>query len=362
MVLKRKTVFVVMCMLAALWAGMFNTVSAANFVVRPSALAGWTITPFGAGGPPTTGFLPGYATPPAGIGSFHTSINVANSKIILVPPALTLSGANPNTVNINYNTYVDASSTILQAFYVNVYIDRVSNGFGTFSNGFYDCRLDYSFAASTGWSLYGIAGGTATVNVAGTPCTSAGINTLGNAGLAGDRILFAAFNMGDTASSFVGFVGAIDNITITSNFGSNTYDFEPDLPTTAGASGARWPEDDRINPLLWAPIAIYCRDGGFHAYDFRNGDGRGILALEVTEAEIEAVPSNPAVNTLIKIGEQNPQARLYRLAGGEFSLIYGLYNGSFEYAYVWRSCSPATGKTYITDANTGLVTYFEQGS
>jgi hypothetical protein len=205
-------------------------VHAAQVTVTPSALAGWTIAPFGTA--PSYGFVNGPDTPPLGSGSFSAQIAVANSAVMLTPPNSTVSGANPNTLGINYSVYLAPSSTVTIGLYVNVYVDRMSNGFGTFSNGSYDCRFDFAFSYGLdAWTSSSISSATPAVNIEGSSCP--GIITLGNAGLAGDRIINVAFNIGDTSSSFVGSNAALDNITIFSNLGSNTYDLEPNTPPAA---------------------------------------------------------------------------------------------------------------------------------
>lgn len=206
----------------AMLAGI-GTAQAANLVVTPTSLQGWSIAPNGT--PPSYGFVSGPGTPPAGVGSFQTSITVANSKVILGVPSALVSGANPNSLAITYSTYINPSSTTTNTYYVNVYIDRASNGFGTFSNGFYDCRYDYSFTGNSGaWTAHSISGATVPTNIGGSSCPAA--PTLGDSSLAGDRILFVVFNMGDTANSYVGFSGALDNVTVTTNLGSDNFDFE----------------------------------------------------------------------------------------------------------------------------------------
>ena len=110
-------------------------------------------------------------------------------------------------------------------------------------------------------------------------------------------------------------------------------------------------EDGRLNRFdAAAPIVIYPvtinNEVGMNIYAVTN-DSRGDFLFQVTPAEIAAVPSNPDVNTPIKVSNN---VQVWRLSSGEFQIVTPTTNGS--------------GKVYniIFDEITDYVQYtsFEQ--
>jgi hypothetical protein len=96
-------------------------------------------------------------------------------------------------------------------------------------------------------------------------------------------------------------------------------------------------EDGRINRIdAAAPVTIYCLpDGGVSVWDV-NLMSDGELAYSVTVAEIAAVPTLPAENTLI---HEQGGIRLYRLTSGELQVnAPPNYSTEPEYVFIWQGC------------------------
>lgn len=218
--------------LAVLCASLL-AVPAAGFaqtVVAPADLAGWLIGPFPLGADVDAGFETGPATPPFGTGSYFTSIPDPGEKIILLRNDyhdLPLSGLTA----LSYWTWIDPAATNTNNWYVNLYVD--ANG-----DGSSETRLDYvppSGVVMTGvWQQWDAFTGTWNVNTGGTSTLAdflaanptARINAFDTPDGGAIR-----FNMGDTASSYVGFDGNLDGIRIAHDaVGDTTWDFEVELP------------------------------------------------------------------------------------------------------------------------------------
>jgi hypothetical protein len=95
--------------------------------------------------------------------------------------------------------------------------------------------------------------------------------------------------------------------------------------------------DGRLNCEPGAPAALYCRDGGVDIYRVDPATSRGILAGQVTKAQIDAVKnSNPAANTLIK---SFSGLDLYWLPGsGELAFVTHYGREGKQYNYIWKGC------------------------
>jgi hypothetical protein len=217
---------------------------AATFVVTPTALQGWLVFNDGLTTPPTAAFVNGPATPPLGTGSYGTSITAAANKIAFGRNDPAYNGVLLSSLTaLSYSTYVNPASTRPVNWYINVYLD--TTGTGTT----YNFRLDYTppgsttgiwqtwntlSAAQPHWLLFNRSTGT---------YTASGSYATVTAGLpAGTRVINAfntvpayhsiKFSMGDGASSYVGYVGNIDNITINfAGVSDTTWDLELDDPT-----------------------------------------------------------------------------------------------------------------------------------
>jgi len=189
------------------------TSTPAPVVITSSNLHGWTHITNGT--PPPYGFTSGPGTPPLGSGSLGIQINVANSKLIMYAPMTTITTVS-SLLPLTYSTY--RSTSRASQFYVNLYLDTDNNP------NTCETRLDYAPTSATinTWETWNA--GTATWRKKSGTCFGSG--TFTNVTLSSfstATVLAVAFNMGDTASSYVNFNGAIDAITI----GSVTYDFEP---------------------------------------------------------------------------------------------------------------------------------------
>jgi len=94
-------------------------------------------------------------------------------------------------------------------------------------------------------------------------------------------------------------------------------------------------QDGRVNSEdTVAEAAIYCESYGIDVYDLGISGG-GSLAMTTTYAEIDAVPRNPAENTLI---EGVPGFALYRLTSGELQLNGPADWEGKQYVYIWNGC------------------------
>lgn len=198
----------------------------AQTVVVEDDLQGWLIGPFGTA--PTTGFVTGPDVPPLGTGSYSAAITVASSKIIL--------GRNDyhdqplaNLTAFSYWTFIDVTATNTNNWYVNLYVDRDGNGT-------YDHRLDYippSGSVVAGlWQQWDAFAGTwrdSSTAMNTTLAAFLGANPNARLNAFNDpNALAVRFNMGDTASTYVGFDGNLDGIRIAlTGVGDTTWDFEP---------------------------------------------------------------------------------------------------------------------------------------
>ncbi|MFP4322649.1 MAG: hypothetical protein ACLFTK_09360, partial [Anaerolineales bacterium] len=208
------------------------TVQAASFTVTESDGADWWMSIFGTA-PGTYGFATPTYGGSTGVGAFVTEITSGGQKVILgrinyhnVPLS--------NLTSITYDTYYDSvsgSMGTIRQFYVNIYVDRDGDGI-------YDERLDFAPEVHSGvavmadtWQTWTIDGTTeVNGNVSGLTTLDAYRTAWPNAQLNAFSNVFdqaIRFNMGDTAATYDGFAGAIDNIVLNIGGVTDTYDFEP---------------------------------------------------------------------------------------------------------------------------------------
>ncbi len=193
--------------------------NATTEVVRPSALNGWGITDFPVSTAAEFAFEDGPATPPIGIGSLEGIIPSASTKLIFARSAAEYSGLPVSgLIGLSFSTYNDAlaGSTNDNNWYINLYIS-------TAGDGNYDCRLDYAptqtaddtwedfdaFAGSWSGSGAGCAAFSGTLPTFISIYPNATFNAFSNPAEPVIR-----FNMGDTATGYVGYIGNIDNVRI----------------------------------------------------------------------------------------------------------------------------------------------------
>lgn len=94
-------------------------------------------------------------------------------------------------------------------------------------------------------------------------------------------------------------------------------------------------QDGRENPQHpSATVAIYCTDIGIDVY-YMDISGRGTFAFRATQAEIDAVPVNPAQNTQI---DGAPGVALYRLTDGKMQVNAPPDWEGKPYIYIWDGC------------------------
>jgi hypothetical protein len=185
-------------------------------IVTTNNLQGWTLVTNGTA--PTYSFASGPSTPPLGTGSLKVQITVANSKLIMYPPMTNISTVS-SLLPLSYKTYRSTSKA--SQFYVNLYLDTDNNAATC------ETRLDFAPTSSTinTWEMWNAGTGT-WLKKSGTCFGSGSFTNTTLSSFSTARVLAVAFNMGDTASSYVNFNGAIDAITI----GGVTYDFEAANP------------------------------------------------------------------------------------------------------------------------------------
>ncbi len=141
-----------------------------------------------------------------------------------------------------------------------------------------------------------------------------GTNLSGPIAVPGVVTFSGPYNVGDNANAFF-------DLQVT----SGTLDYDPScVIPNAPAVGSVF-SDGRLNQDAGQTAAVY-----FQTRRDANGlpqreievwavvNGKGIKAFTVTQAELDAVDYQPAVNTLIKQGQG---VRLYRLTSGQLLLI-----------------------------------------
>jgi Tol biopolymer transport system component len=185
-------------------------------VVSNNNLQGWTFTTYGV--PPVYSFILGPGTPPLGSGSLSVIIGVPTSKLIMYAPLTNITTVS-SLLPFTYSTY--RSTTLASQFYVNLYLDTDGNPSTC------ETRLDFAPTSNNINTWESWNAGTGTWRQKSGGCFGSG--TFTNVTLSSfstANVLAIAFNMGDTASSYVNFNGAIDAIII----GGITYDFELSIP------------------------------------------------------------------------------------------------------------------------------------
>ncbi|MEM7482921.1 MAG: hypothetical protein AAF481_17235 [Acidobacteriota bacterium] len=212
------------CLAVVLSFSLVHAASAQVETVTPDDPSGWLIGPFGA--PPPVEFVDGPDTPPLGSGSYRAAIVDPASKIILLRNEfhdLPLS----DLTALSFWTYVDPVASNTNNWYVNLYLDADGDGV-------YETRLDYvpppAQVATGMWQFWDAFLGVWQINTGGS-------STLADFLIANPNARINAFNlpeggalrwnMGDTASSYVGFVGNLDGVRVAVNgVGDVTWDFE----------------------------------------------------------------------------------------------------------------------------------------
>ena len=162
------------------------------------------------------GYEPGPAVPPVGPDSFFAEINANQQKVTLGYSALHQVRL-ADVEELSFWTYIDSASTNGKAddtfnWYANIYVDKTGDGT-------YDERIDFA-ATNTStdtWAKFNITTGTITGGasvgdtfveyLAANP--DAEFNAFNSAGGLAFRL-----NQGDTSSTYNGFVGNLDAVTI----------------------------------------------------------------------------------------------------------------------------------------------------
>lgn len=134
---------------------------------------------------------------------------------------------------------------------------------------------------------------------------------------------------------------------------------DPGSPNGAGGGASTVfvgfnPNDGRINPQAYAPVAIYCDAANSRVAIYGiDADGEGFEAIFVPYSEL---PETPASNLLI---EQFGDIRFYRLSTGEYQVSAGPDAEGKEYAALFDGCPWSYVEAYIFDHLTGMTTLTE---
>jgi len=273
-----------------------NIAHAATTVVTINNVATELFPELG-GTAPTSNFVVGPGAPPAGVGSLTTSVTLGGYSKIALRRGGYHGVAFSNFNSVSYSTFMDPTSTKQEQWYVNIYLD--SNGDST-----RDCRLDYIPAgpfSTVNWQNWTIDD-TAIVRVVGAGVAPLCANSAGMT-IAAFKALYPAalfnafnnpadfqirFNMGDTAGSYQGYVGAIDNLTIdVTGVGNDTWDLEPIVPPPPAPPAA--PGSDTGSTDSAAPPPQTCLDEFLKNV---NATSPGVLA-ECIKREVSNRPNPP---------------------------------------------------------------------
>ena len=229
--------------------------AAAQTVVTPDNLQDWLIGPFGA--PPPADFVDGPDAPPFGVGSYATQIVEPASKIILARTDYHDVPLDQLTA-LSFWTYIAPDSANVNNWYVNLYLDADGDGI-------YETRLDYvppPAAVTTGvWQFWDA--------FTGMWSSPGGDVTLADFLIANPNARINAFNdpmggalrwnMGDTASGYVGFDGNLDGVRIAAGGSDTTWDFELSPPVVTVGIPTLSPVGSVLLVMILAVVAIMLR-------------------------------------------------------------------------------------------------------
>ena len=187
--------------------------------VRPDQPGEWVVEPFGPA-PPAVAFVEGNGTIGAGSLAYEAISGQAANKVI-VRRDVPIAAADLDS--FAYDWFVDPAATNRNRnkIYVNVYVDRPP--LGSFTSGFYDCRLDatHGSLSVSGWHTSSF---TDTTPLARTPVSCP---TTIAALPAGSVVLRIAVNAGDGGVGDNGLAGAFDRFVLTVAGDATTYDLDP---------------------------------------------------------------------------------------------------------------------------------------
>jgi len=223
----------------------FNLTSvsgAGELVVTQGTLQGWDFSQTGAYNfnPAALPFADGPGTPPLGTGSLTANIDIPNKKLFFHQTYANAGsyGIPASTLSFSYSTFTDSTATNTNNWYANIYVVLDPTGSPLPGNpafwGSANClRLDFIPAdnpADATWRNYALtdAQNMPTTNNRCGGASTGVPTTWGNfkATYPNALIWRIAVSIGDTASSYIGYSGAIDNIIINGAI----YDFELNLP------------------------------------------------------------------------------------------------------------------------------------
>lgn len=219
--------------------GVMSVSGSGALVVSPSNYQGFD---FSESTIPIT-FADGPGVPPLGTGSLTTTITGAGQRVRFGQLYGTFDasfyltgGLDAMAISLSYSTYTDPTATNTNNWYANIYLllDSSFPATHVFPGPVPNCfRADFVPAnnpADGTWRDYSLSG-TSTVYLRPGCFGSPTFSSLWSALLAlpevnNPRISAIVLNMGDSASTYVGYVGAFDNLYIS----GTEYDFELNPP------------------------------------------------------------------------------------------------------------------------------------
>lgn len=211
---------------------LFAQSALAQIVVTPSDNQGWVIAPDVPGDVPVV-FSDGPATTGTGALEFGPIGADPAAKFIMFPPLADIPTQDFGLFGIDF--YPIAGNP--NDFYLNLYVDQIDNGLGTFTNGFYDCRYDLvPGGALNTWSpLVILSGSAANLTVTGNQTCPATVS-----GMTDDSLVrFIAVNGGQSVGTDTGLTGRFDSAVATIGNTATDWDFEADaVPVGPGAAVA----------------------------------------------------------------------------------------------------------------------------
>ncbi|MCU0480790.1 MAG: hypothetical protein MUE54_06195 [Anaerolineae bacterium] len=312
---RKKSLIIALIIVASL---LFNIIPSLGAVVLPSDYQGLTFTDSTI---PIV-FADGPATPPLGTGSLTATIAGAGQRVRFYEEYGTFDGSfnltgglDTNTFTLSYSTYTDPTATNTNSWYANIYLllDSSFPATHVFAGPIPNCfRLDFVPAdnpADGTWRTYTLTGTSPVYALAGcfgSPGTlttwSAFFTTPPISGLVNNpRVTAVALNIGDSASTYVGYVGAFDNLEIN----GTVYDFELTPPVAI-------PEVEA--PAVASPPVTGCIYKRAPGFEMSNQPDNTYCTSLIQDGAIVAYPGAIPEN-LIRAGVIRA-VDIFRLEGG----------------------------------------------
>jgi serralysin len=124
-------------------------------------------------------------------------------------------------------------------------------------------------------------------------------------------------------------------------FGSSTGPYTLNINANPGAGAPFIPNDDRINPHAFAPVAVYCRAEGTVEIWNIDADGEGTPLLSVAAADQAAGASAGSVS-------------LNTLEDGRLQVNATMLDGK-GYVFIFDGCPVTASETYTVDGGNAIL-------